>query len=241
MKTNKQSNNISNNQSSSTSTAPKARTKAKLPPVAMRVTVGQHPAATPGATGSGVAVRSPPQVAIPPVPAGFVPVPLASLRGFRPMATEVKAVSAAVTELQGMTDYGAIFGITAPPVDQVIQLLQVAEQWTELLAASSAWEAYVKSEEGVAWKDALQVVEKLKTPFQLATTANPALSARLPELAKLLGASKAAAKKGSSTKSKNQATADTPPAGGTEATQAVTPEATPTVAPAPTRVVTVQG
>jgi hypothetical protein len=202
--------------------------------------------ASPGGTTADVPVIAPPQVTVPGVPSGFVPAAPADFRGFRPMASEIAAVPDAVAELQGFTDYGTVFGITAPPSGQVAQRLTVAAQWTALLSSSSGWYKYVKSQEGMAWKDALSLVDGLKVPFDLATTASPALLSSYPALARLLGASKVVAKRGVATKKKNAATTAAAAGAAASAPPAATPDAgagngAAAANPAAPRVVTVQG
>ncbi|MGH7293801.1 MAG: hypothetical protein ACRELB_02655 [Polyangiaceae bacterium] len=60
----------------------------------------------------------------------------------------------AIDELQAFADYTAVFGIIAPPADQLAQRLAIGAQWTTVLAQTSPWVKYVKSEEAMAWKDA---------------------------------------------------------------------------------------
>ncbi|HEY6459937.1 MAG TPA: hypothetical protein VIY73_07285, partial [Polyangiaceae bacterium] len=170
------------------------RKKARKPPVAARVTASASaPAATPPpavvpapaattatapvtpsapATGASPAadvdVGAPPALTLPAIPAGFVPANMADFRGYRPMASEVAAVADVIAELETFSNYDAVFGITAPPADQISQRLAVATEWTSVLSQTSAWSIYVKSEEATAWKDALLLVDKLKPAFQLA-------------------------------------------------------------------------
>jgi len=184
----------------------------------------------------------PPSVTVPVAPSGFVPVPGADLKGYRPMQSELACVPDAVMELQSVPNWGLIFGITAPPAAQVAQRLSVASQWTGLLSDSQEWLAYVKSQEGMAWKDGLEVMETLKAPFQLATTANPAMLKQYPALQRLLGAQKVVAKKAVSTKKKNKATAAANAAAAASATPATAPAVTAAPdATTPARVVTVSG
>lgn len=164
------------------------------------------------------------------------------------MASEIAAVPDALAELQGLTDYDTVFGITAPPRDQLVQRLATAVQWTPVLSQSSGWLRYVKSQEGLAWKDALELTEKLKVPFQLASTANPGLLSQFPSLARLLGASKVVSKRAVATRTKNKKTAAT--AAADAAAAAAQPAATSPAgngngaaapAPAAARIVTMQG
>jgi hypothetical protein len=190
-------------------------------------------------------VAAPPAVTLPSVPSGFVPANPADFRGYRPMASEIAAIPDAVDELQAFADYSAVFGITAPPASQLAGLLAVAAQWTSVLSDTTAWLAYVKSEEGMAWKDALLLVEKMKPAFQLASAANPALLTGYPALARLLGASQLVAKRALATKKRTKAAAATAAASeGTaaaQATQGAGANGAAASAAAPPRVVTVTG
>jgi hypothetical protein len=162
------------------------------------------------------------------------------------MASEIAALPDAVAELQGFTDYTSLFGITAPPRDELVQRLSIAAQWTSVLSQSSGWLKYVKSQEGMAWKDALLLTEQLKVPFQLASTANSSLLSDYPALARLLGASKVVAKRAVATRAKNKAAATAPADTAAPAQPSATPGANgangaQAPAPAPARVVTVTG
>jgi hypothetical protein len=180
-------------------------------------------------------------VQIPPVPAGFIPVNGKDMRGFRPTQSELASVLDAIRELSNFPNYSALFGITAPPVAQVVARLTVAAKWTTLYAASTAWYTYVRSQEGMAWKDALELVEGLKTPFQLASATNPALLNQYPALARMLGAKKVAAKRGTVTRAKNKKAEAAKAAAAAAAAQAAPQAPAEPTSPAPTRVVTVQG
>jgi hypothetical protein len=142
-------------------------------------------------------------------------------------------------ELAQFNDYEAVFGRTAPPVAGITQALEAASQWTALLADSSEWLGYVKSQEGMAWKDTLTLVDNLKAPFELASTHDPSLLSRYPSLARLLGAAKVIAKRGAATRKRN-ATASGGSGGGT-GTQPAAPEPPAPVAPAPPAAITPAG
>src|SRR5262249_50877729 len=124
------------------------------------------------ATGVGL-VKPPPEVKVPEVPAGFVSSNPKDYRGFRPKGSELAVVPDVVLELGQFHDYEIVFGRTAPPVGNVTQALEAASQWTALLADSSDWFGYVKSQEGMAWKDTLTLVDRLKAPFELASVHDP--------------------------------------------------------------------
>lgn len=243
---------------SATVPAPAAAPPASPPATS---TSGASAPAAPGGSAStgaaaGAAISAPPQVTIPAVPGGFVPVNAADLKGFRPMASQVAAVPDAIAELGGFANYPAVFGITAPDVAQVTQRLSVAYQWTMLLSQTAAWYKYAKSQQGMAWKDALPLVDSLKAPFDLAETANPAMLSQYPALARLLDAKSVVAKRAASTRAKGKtaptatATSGAPAGSSTGQAPAAAPAApvetsgastNGAAAPAATRLVTVQG
>jgi hypothetical protein len=199
-------------------------------------------------------MAGPPDVVLPSPPAGYVPVTGADLRGYRPLQSELATVGDAVAEIQSVPSWTDIFGITAPPPGEIAPRLQVASDWTALLAASNAWTAYVKSQEGMAWKDALLSMESLKVPFDLASAASPAVLNRYPALARMLGAQKVVAKRAAQTRARSaKATAATNATAvataataqkvraATDAAVAATAAAAATAPGAPTRNVTVTG
>ena len=160
-------------------------------------------------------VKPPPAVKVPQPPAGFIPPSAADYRGFRPKRAELAVVPDAVLELHGFSNYGAVFGMTAPPADHVAGALDGASMWSTLLAASTAWMDFVKAGEGMAWKDTLTLTDKLKAPFALATANDPSMLSKYPALARLLGAAKQIAKKAQATKKRTaKAAAKTAHAGG---------------------------
>jgi hypothetical protein len=225
-----------------TSTAPTDPTTTGTTPATTSLPASASAAANTPATAIPL-MNAPPTVSIPVPPAGFVPIPGIDLRGFRPMQAELAAVPDAVFELSQFPNWALIFGITAPASTSVGQRLQVAVGWTSLLAQSNSWNSYVKSQEGMAWKDALEVMDSLKAPFQLAVTASPSMASQYPALMRLLGAQKVVAKRAASTKKKNAAAVTAAAA----STTATTPAATGTTSDAGTagaaasRTVTVTG
>jgi hypothetical protein len=172
-------------------------------------------------------------------PADFAPQPAGAFNGFRPLQAEVAAAPDAVLELERFTDWRQVFGVTAPPAAMLAKKLQIASQWSSLLAQTEAWLTYVKSEEGEAWKDALDAMDALKLPFQFAMSTHASLLDRCPQLAKLLGAHKAQAKRAMATRRRKAAAA----ASAREGEASADPGASSAAAaePTPGRVVTITG
>jgi hypothetical protein len=130
---------------------------------------------------------------------------MATFKGYRPMQTELAAVSDAIDELNAFASWTNVFGITAPSASSIADRLTVAAGWTALYAQSESWASYTKSQQGMAWKDALEVLEALKPAFQLALEASPGIANEFPSLTRMLGAQKVASSKAASTRKKNAA------------------------------------
>ncbi len=214
------------------SSAPVSPPAAASAPAADPTAIGTPPGALPAL------MSGPPSVTVPVPPSGFVPVRAIDLRGYRPMQSELASVPDAILELGQVPNWGPIFGITAPAATSVAQRLQVGAQWTALRAQSDSWSSYVNSQEGMAWKDALEVLNSLKPAFALATAASPSMLSAYPALTRLLGAQKVVAKRAVATRKKNAAAASAAPA--TTPAAAPAPAATDASA-TPARVVTVTG
>ena len=119
-------------------------------------------------------VKPPPKVKVPAPPAGFIPPSAADYRGFRPKRAELAVVPDAVMELKAFSNYAAVFGMTAPPVDHVASALDGASKWSTLLAASTEWMNFVKAGEGMAWKDTLTRNTRCAFAGVARTSAHPA-------------------------------------------------------------------
>jgi hypothetical protein len=152
--------------------------------------------------------------------------------GYRPKSSELAAAPDAIVELRSFTNYSVVFGSTAPSVDDLAQALDASLQWASMLADTSDWTAFVKSQEGMAWMATLLLVDKLKAPFSLASTNDPSLAARYPALARLLGAAKVIAKRGAATKARVKAAAAGKPSTA-KAKKAAAAQAAATQPPAP--------
>ena len=140
-------------------------------------------------------------------------------------------------------------------MNQLTQRISVAYDWTLLLSQTAAGYKYAKSQQA-AWRDARVLVDALKPPFDLASTANPAMLSQYPAIARLLGAKsvvamRAATSRAKKVKADTQTALDAARASATSTqTSAPAPAAaTPAVgeasgaaaAAAPARVGTVQG
>jgi hypothetical protein len=189
-------------------------------------------------------VGLPPAVTMPTRPAGFVAPSPRVYQGFHPSSSEVEAASTAVVELTGFANYGSVFGPLAPTAAAVANALNLAVQWRNMRDSTESWDAYVRAEDGLAWKNALTLADELKPLFLIAVSKNSALAQQYPGLAQLFGAPKQVAKQGLATKKKNaktsaaKAAAAAPAAAAGAAVQAA-PEVASAASPASPKSVTV--
>jgi hypothetical protein len=173
-------------------------------------------ASSPAPTAPGDAILltpPPPGTAVPRPPAGFVlpgaGVPTAAL----PRKAELAALPGVVHELFQSTDYDKIFGITGISQAHVVQVFDLARQWSGMYQASDEWGRYARTQEAMAWAEARALMNKMKMAFELASLANPGDTAGYMNLRSFLGFAKAVAKKGASTRRANgKATANGQPA-----------------------------
>jgi len=149
-------------------------------------------------------IAPPPATAnIPSVPDGFEPTNGTSYRGLVPRTSELVALPLAIQNLLSFTDYAALIGATAPPLAEVLQTFQVSNEWSSMRNASSAWDAYSRDQEGVAWRAMRAIMTRLKPAFALAVKTNPSVATTYAGLASLLGAKVVSAQKGAATRKKN--------------------------------------
>lgn len=164
------------------------------------------PASRDGVATAGPApVAEPPTLTLPPIPEDFVPVPAADLRGYRPMHSEIAAASDAAAEIPRVQEWGATFGLGAPAPDLLATRLELAARWSAFRAQLMAFVVYVKSREGVAWKDAFDVIEGMKLPFALAAKADPARLGSFRGLARLLSAQAQVSQRGAASRARRLA------------------------------------
>jgi hypothetical protein len=147
-------------------------------------------------------------VPIPIPPAGFVPPDPRSLLGSHPRQLEVATASDVVEELEAFTDYDAVFGATVPPVERIAELLEFARRWRVERDAAAAWNVYVRAQDALAWKAALDLLDELKPAYKLAVGRKPALAAKYPKLTTFFEAHRQIAQRATATKTKKKADAE---------------------------------
>jgi len=124
-----------------------------------------------------------PATPTPTPPAGYVPPTHYEMLGSHPRQAEVATAAAVVAELRGFTDYEKLFGSTVPPVEAMAAVLDLARQWRTERDAAAAWNEYVRGEDAVSWKVALELLDELKPAFQLAALKRPDIATTYPRLA----------------------------------------------------------
>jgi hypothetical protein len=167
----------------------------------------------PPPTGDAILLTPPPPgTAVPQPPAGWVPTTHFASGAF-PRKGELAALPGAISELDQSTDYEQVFGLTGIPLSHVVEVLDLARQWSVMHNASDAWDRYARVQEGMAWTEVRALTDKMKMAFDLASLANPTITTRYMNLKSFLGYAKANAQKGASTRAANaKATAKGQPA-----------------------------
>ena len=78
--------------------------------------------------------------------------------------------------------------------------------WRPLRQPAEAWDAYVKSQYGMAWKNALTLLDQVKPLFLMAVAKDSRLASKYQGLAEMFDAPKEVAKLANATKKKNAKT-----------------------------------
>jgi len=191
-------------------------TPALAPPTVSEPSAGAAGAASPAPSGSAV-FSAPPDITLPPIPAGFVPMSLLEYRGWHPKAAQLSAAPDAVTELLSFSGFGQLFGTAVPPASQLASEIDSATRWTAARVLLEAFLAFTKCGEAVSWKIALSDLDKLDPVVQIVNATNPAALVDCPALVRMIDAPKAIAQRAAATrvrktKAEKAAAAAVPPA-----------------------------
>jgi hypothetical protein len=141
---------------------------------------------------------------IPSPPSGFVPGNSADYRPVLPRDAELRALPIAVNDMKKFTNYTQVLGDTAPPYEQVLQAITVANAWSSMRTESAAWDAFCASQEGISWTTLRAQMDRLQPSFDLAANGTSNVRTLFPGLSTLLGARKVIARKGASTRKMNK-------------------------------------
>jgi hypothetical protein len=146
--------------------------------------------------------RPPSDVHIPTV--DYSPATPGEFVNVTPRVAELTALPQALKDLAAFTAYETVLGTAAPPYADVVQAFTVGSAWSSMRRASKAWDGYCVVQEGFAWRAIRLIMTQLVPVFALAAMRNAKLLTQYPGLASLLGAKKAIAQKGVSTKKLNK-------------------------------------
>jgi hypothetical protein len=150
-------------------------------------------------------VKLPPANAnIPAPPQGFVPTNASDYRGLLPKKTELAVLPGAVAELKRFTDFALTFGKTVPSLPVVLATLDAAEQWSSMRAKSTEWDLFCRTEEGLAWKDARDVLGTMRPAFNMAIAVDGTIASNNPSIARLIAANATIAQRGVATRTANR-------------------------------------
>ena len=145
----------------------------------------------------------PPDANIPVAPSGFVPTLGAEFRGVPPKTAHMAALPDVLEELDRFDDFAAVFGKTTPPLALTLQVARAAFAWSHQRARMRAWDAYCRTQEGLAWRELRAIMNRLAPAYGLAVTTDSTVASRYPGFARLLGASRAISRKGVETRRAN--------------------------------------
>jgi hypothetical protein len=158
-------------------------------------------AASPAPAGVPMVGDDPPTARVPKVPLTFVPQGLSRFRGFYPNRLALAAMPGALVDLARFTDYDAKLGNATVATSATVALsINRGIAWRKLRDASESWDAYVKTQDALAWKTAMTLLADVRTLFELAVSKNSSLAAAYPRLVELLDASKAGVKQAAVTR-----------------------------------------
>jgi hypothetical protein len=164
------------------------------------------PASPGGAAAKVPSVAPPPTTAnIPIPPAGFTPATPGEFRSVVPRKAELAAMPQALIDLSKFTDFDRLFAAIGLTQVDVTQCLLMGSLWSSMRVSTSQWDEFSVLQEGYAWRAIRATLLRLEQAFQLAAQANPTLMTTYPGLSALLGAKKAIAQKGASTRRLNKA------------------------------------
>jgi len=162
-----------------------------------------------------------PERTTPVPPEGFVPPDARDMLGSHPRLAEVAHAAAVVEELRSFSDYDATFGVTVPPSQRIAELLDVARKWRMHRDEAAAWNTYVRAQDALAWKQALDLLDELKPAYKLAVGQKPALATTYPRLATFFDTHKNIAERASVTKKTKKKEKAAEAAAQAQATEAV--------------------
>jgi hypothetical protein len=145
----------------------------------------------------------PPDANIPAVPSGFVPALGDEFRGVPPKTAHMAALPDVLEELDRFDDFAAVFGKTTPPHALTLQVVQAAFAWSGQRARMRAWDAYCRTQEGLAWRDLRAIMNRLGSAYDLAVRTDSTIASRYPGFARLLGASRDISRRGVETRRAN--------------------------------------
>jgi hypothetical protein len=181
---------------------PKPATPAAAAPMATSTVVAPTLAST---NGSLIFVKLPPADANTPVPPkGFIPTTGTDFRGVLPRSLEIAVLADAVSEISRFPEFSQVFGKTVPPQAFVTQVMTAAEQWSTMRNASSNWDVYCRTQEGLAWQAARTLLGSMKASFVLAANVDDTLATQNPSLVALFDAKATIAKRGAATRKANR-------------------------------------
>jgi len=150
-------------------------------------------------------INPPPADAVIPVPPpGTQNANGVDYRALLPKKLELSAMPDVVAELRRFTEYGSVFGKTAPPLTYVEQTFDAATKWSAMRVGVATWDLYARSQEGASWSDVRAIIAALSPAFELATRTDATLARQFPALVRLFDVKRVFAARSVSSRKANQ-------------------------------------
>jgi len=162
----------------------------------------------PAFTAAAIYPPPPPPDTVPSPPYGFLVPDMTGFRGWYPSRAELLAVQGAIDDLTSFADYSTVLGSSAPAPGGIVDALDDGLCWRTLRERTEAWDAYVRTRDGMAWRQAFTLLDDLKPLFTLAVAKKPDLAKRYPSLHALFSAPTVAAATSQKTRKKNTKAAE---------------------------------
>ena len=158
---------------------------------------GTAPSKAPATSLGAGLLPLPPNITLPSPPQGYEPTNGSGFRGIVPWTAELVLLPKALQDLARFaSSYASVLGGTAPPHAQLLEALTVGGAWSTMRAASAAWDAYCRDQEGSAWRLINAMMGRLRPAFALAVKGDAEIATLYPSLAELLGLKQATARRG---------------------------------------------
>jgi hypothetical protein len=146
--------------------------------------------------------KAPPEVTLPEVSIGFVPVRLRRLRTFRMNLAEYTAMPKVAKDCADGAALAKALGPSAPPLAPIAEQIETALAWRALRDKVERFLAYVKAGDAAAWNQAWGSIGEVKPFYMAALPHNATIRLAAPGLTALYEAQSTTATRAAVTRKK---------------------------------------